>query len=114
MIRIELFFSGAEISGFRIQGHAQAAPHGEDMVCAGVSAVAQAALLGLDAFLPGGFGWEIKKDGFMECFLHKNLTAEEQKASGIILETMMRGLRSIQESYGEYVSVMDRRCAEDV
>ena len=40
--------------GFIIKGHAGFADHGEDIVCAGASAIAQSALLGLQDLLAIG------------------------------------------------------------
>jgi uncharacterized protein YsxB (DUF464 family) len=85
------------------------ASSGEDVVCAGVSAVAQTALLGLDAFLPGGFDWRMRADGRLECFLIKKLSDEGQKASAIILGTLKLGLESIENSYGKYIKIRNRR-----
>ena len=36
--------------GFIVEGHAEFAPHGQDIVCAGVSAIVQAAILGIEHY----------------------------------------------------------------
>jgi uncharacterized protein YsxB (DUF464 family) len=109
MIRADLYSSDEGLRGFRIQGHAGAASSGEDVVCAGVSAVAQTALLGLDAFLPGRFEWELRADGWIDCFLAARLSPEERKIAEIILRTLELGLKSIEDSYGEYVKIRNGR-----
>ncbi len=45
MIRITFTCQGSEIQGFSVEGHAGFAPEGEDIYCAGVSAIAQTTLL---------------------------------------------------------------------
>jgi uncharacterized protein YsxB (DUF464 family) len=109
MIRVDLYSSDEGLRGFRIQGHAGAAPAGEDVVCAGVSAVAQSALLGLDAFLPGGFDWDLRADGRIDCFLARALSPEEGRVAEIILGTLRLGLESMESSYGKYIKIMNRR-----
>jgi uncharacterized protein YsxB (DUF464 family) len=109
MIWVDLYVSEEGVYGFKIKGHAGMAPQGEDVVCAGVSAVAQTAILGLNAFLPGDFCWEIKEDGYMACFILEGASAERRKASRIILETLKLGLESMGESYGEYLRIRNRR-----
>ncbi|MDR1205006.1 MAG: ribosomal-processing cysteine protease Prp [Peptococcaceae bacterium] len=109
MIRVDLYSSDEGLRGFRIQGHAGAAPSGEDVVCAGVSAVAQTALLGLDAFLPGGFGWDLRADGWIDCFLVRELSPEEGRVSEIILGTLKLGLESIESNYRKYIKIKNGR-----
>ena len=48
MITIRLWrLADGSINGFAVNGHADYAPKGQDIICAAVSAVTQAALLGL-------------------------------------------------------------------
>ena len=52
MIEISVFLNQEDkISGFRVTGHSGTAPRGSDIVCAGVSSQAQAALLGIGEHL---------------------------------------------------------------
>ncbi len=48
---------GNKIKGFYLSGHADYGPKGQDIVCAGVSALAQGALLGLEEVI----GAKLKK-----------------------------------------------------
>jgi uncharacterized protein YsxB (DUF464 family) len=109
MIWVDLYSSNEGLRGFTIEGHAGMAPHGEDVVCAGVSAVAQTALLGLEAYLPGGFAWNLEADGRIRCFLVDRLSPEDRRVSEIILGTLRLGLEAIENSYGEYVKIREQR-----
>jgi len=52
MIRATFLESkSGELQGFIVEGHAGYAPAGEDIVCAGVSALVQTAVAGLKHFL---------------------------------------------------------------
>ena len=63
MIRITFTCQGSEIQGFSVEGHAGFAPEGEDIYCAGVSAIAQTTLLGLIKHLSREPVYEIKRAG---------------------------------------------------
>ncbi|TLM99480.1 ribosomal-processing cysteine protease Prp, partial [bacterium] len=47
MIVLSVDRKAGKITGFTLEGHARVAPHGEDLVCAAVSMMAQSVLLGL-------------------------------------------------------------------
>lgn len=49
MIKVKIFRnSTGKINGFKVTGHGvDMAPHGQDIVCAGVSALTQTAILGV-------------------------------------------------------------------
>jgi uncharacterized protein YsxB (DUF464 family) len=49
MIKIKIVRNSDQaMIGFSVTGHANTGPHGQDIVCAGVSALTQTAVLGLD------------------------------------------------------------------
>ncbi len=107
MIAITLVRDGnREIVEFWVTGHADyksketiALPG--DIVCAAVSAVAQTAVEGLKRYLPERI--YVKKGKGM---LHVEIMKEEAaKESSIILETMLLGLKRIEENYPECVRV---------
>jgi len=109
MITVEVFLDEKEfIQGFRVEGHSDFAPHGEDIVCSAVSALTQTAVLGLTKYLHLTPEVSIKP-GDMECFLPKQLAGEPFKLAQAILKTLVLGLMAIEESYGEYVVVQKRR-----
>lgn len=52
MIKIQIFLDGdGMISGYRVRGHSGTDDSGHDVVCAGVSALAQSAMLGIGRHL---------------------------------------------------------------
>jgi len=109
MICAEVYFTGTQIKGFIVSGHAGMAPKGEDLVCAAVSALAQTALLGLDAHIGPKFTWEIDEAGKVECFLAENLPENEKNQAQVVLRTLELGLQAIEESNGQYLKVSKRR-----
>ncbi len=81
-----------------ISGHAEYADYGKDIVCAGVSALAETAVLGLENVV-GIKPVVNKKPGCFTLKLPDDMTAEEFKKATIILETIFLGIQDIAESY---------------
>lgn len=98
-----------EYKGFVVEGHAQMAESGHDVVCAAVSALTQTALLGLDAYLTKKPKWEIDDKGYLACWLPDVLSADERCAAQIVIHTMELGLNSIENEYRKYLKVSKRR-----
>lgn len=109
MLKIEISYQDSSINGFTVKGHANYAPEGQDICCAGVSAITQTALIGLINHLEKKPHYKIDK-GNLEVFLADNLSSEEHEKAQIILSTMVAGLQSLEASYSEYVKVEIRRC----
>ena len=91
MIQIKIMRNSSQaIVGFSVNGHAGAAPRGYDIVCAGVSALTQAAVLGLERHLGRSFQLVIA-EGNLELELADNPDA----LTNAVLETMFIGLTEI-------------------
>ena len=98
------------LKGYTVKGHADMHGQGEyDLVCASVSALAQTALLGLDAYLSVSPHWEIDEDGHLECWLPEEITDAEREKAEVIVHTMELGVLSIQEAYEKALKVTRRR-----
>lgn len=103
MIKINVYRSGQAIAGFSVSGHANLAPHGQDIVCAGVSALTQAAVLGITNYL--------NKKANIEVLVGK-LGVELEEPDGLtnaILETMLLGLMEIAKLYPKSVRIIEHR-----
>ncbi|KAB2952327.1 ribosomal-processing cysteine protease Prp [Heliorestis acidaminivorans] len=112
MVKTVIFIDDAgTILGFETKGHAGSAPAGQDVVCAGVSALTFTAVNGLEHFL-GATATEVEapEPGELRCILKIPLNQNDSKVAQIILETMLLGLEQIQEAYPAYVKVQKRRC----
>ena len=98
MITVTVTRENGEPVGFKVQGHANMGEYGEDMVCAAVSAIVQTAILGITevCHIPAGVSIE---EGETVCILSKDAGADEIQRAGIVLNTMIAGLRSIRQSY---------------
>ncbi|MFS0612554.1 ribosomal-processing cysteine protease Prp [Lederbergia ruris] len=106
MIRIQVSRTvNGDISGFTMQGHAQFADKGEDIVCAGVSAVAFGSLNAVIALTPIEPDISIEEDGFLECQLPYPMEEEVKKQVQLLLEGMIVSLQTIEREYPEFVKI---------
>lgn len=93
------------IQSFTMDGHADFAEHGEDIVCAGASAVSFGAvnalmkLTGVDPIIDMGEG------GYLRCTIPKDIDADVQERVQLLLEGMVVSLQTIEQDYGEHIKV---------
>ncbi|WP_371368606.1 hypothetical protein SRRS_21190 [Sporomusa rhizae] len=105
MITVELTLDNNQaISGFYIQGHAQAGPHGQDIVCAGVSSLVQASIMGIERHLGRDINLTQNAKG-----LKMSLIGESDNLTNAILETMLLGLTEIAKRYPKSVRIIGHR-----
>lgn len=110
MIHIQVWRDQAgQVHQLKVKGHADYAPHGQDIVCAAVSAIAQTAVIGLtDQAGIDMDGCVIIKDGLVEITL-PDLLQQQRPAAYTILNTAALGLRSIQMAQPGFVHYQERR-----
>ena len=104
MTTVTVLYNGARIVGFRAKGHAGYAEHGEDIVCAAVSAITQTALIGLTETISCPCKVDIS-DGKLELMIEPSAEAETREKAELILGVMLSGLRSIESQYDNYLKV---------
>lgn len=98
MITVTVTRENGNPVGFHVSGHANMGEYGEDLVCAAVSAIVQTAILGITevCHIPAGVSIE---EGETTCILSKDATEDAIQRAGIVMDTMIAGLGSIQASY---------------
>ena len=102
MIEIEIYEEkDGRISAFSVHGHSGLAPKGQDIVCAGVSTLAQTALLGLGRHLHRDIDFHIDPSGD----LRMKLREAPDDFTETILRTMRMGIGEIEKSYPDAVRI---------
>jgi len=105
MIKIEIVRNTNQaMVGFSVTGHANTAPHGRDIVCAGISALTQTAVLGLERQLRKKIHIKIA-DGHLTMSLLDN----PDPLTDAILETMLIGLTEIGKINPKSVRILESR-----
>lgn len=105
MIRIECQRESGKIISLTVKGHANSAPHGEDLVCSAVSAVTFG---GLNA-LENASAFTIKSDeekGLLSVEANSGVSTHDYQ----VLDTIMIQLKSIEESASEYIKIVEKGC----
>ncbi len=96
-----------KIAEIEIEGHAGYAPSGQDLVCAGISAVT----IGMANAIHQLFGVDpvrrMGKSGFLHFHLPEGITADVEGKIHLLLEAMLLSLRSLEDSYGKYIRVIE-------
>jgi uncharacterized protein YsxB (DUF464 family) len=99
MIKVKISHaSNDQVNFLEVRGHANQAPHGEDIVCAGVSALLTAGFNNLRNHKD----YELKLDEGYALF---KAEAELDAHDEAVIETIICGLNSIRESYPKFIEV---------
>ena len=103
MIRSQFnLYSNQRITSFKMTGHAESGPYGQDIVCAAVSALSISTVNGLEQVVHTKPHLKQDNDngGFLEV-TGLDLGHDSQ----ILLKTFLNGLCDIQESYPQNIEV---------
>ncbi|TLS39250.1 ribosomal-processing cysteine protease Prp [Pseudalkalibacillus caeni] len=95
-----------QVEAFSLSGHADAGPHGHDIVCAGVSAVSFGAVNAIESLCGVQLEVEMEQDGgFLRCGVPGGLDPETEEKVQLLLEGMLVSIQSIAEEYGKYIKI---------
>ncbi|UCZ52080.1 ribosomal-processing cysteine protease Prp [Bacillus shivajii] len=94
------------IHTFTMDGHADAAPHGQDLVCAGASAISFGSINAIAAICDVRLDVSMEDDGgFLRCRVPENLDSDTYEKVQILLEGMFYSLKTMEEQYGQYIRI---------
>ena len=99
--------SQGNISCFQVKGHSGFDEAGQDIVCSAVSAIVQTAIMGLTDIV-GIKPLYHQKNGLANFKIPLDIPNEKMEKVGIVLETMLLGLKSIELGYDEYITIRER------
>lgn len=93
------------VKSFTLSGHALFAKRGNDIVCAGASAVSFGAVNSIIALTGVKPEIEQESDGFLRCIFPDNLSEETDEKVQLLLEGMIVSLQTIERDYGKYIKI---------
>lgn len=106
MINVEVLKDKELIKTITVNGHADYAENGQDIVCAGVSAVVIGGINAID---------ELDEDVVFDVSMNEDITGhityrsiESTKKEQIILNTIIISLKTIESSYQKFVKIKTR------
>ncbi|WAA11578.1 ribosomal-processing cysteine protease Prp [Fervidibacillus halotolerans] len=95
-----------DFASFTVEGHANFAEKGSDIVCAGVSAVTFGAVNAVEALTgtllnitQGGDG------GYLHCEVPKSLPKQTEEKVQLLLKGMLVALQTIERNYSDYIQI---------
>ncbi|HLU22016.1 MAG TPA: ribosomal-processing cysteine protease Prp [Bacillaceae bacterium] len=106
MIQIEINKRpDGKITSFTMDGHANFADKGQDIVCAGASAVAFGSVNAIIALT--GIEPEIEQadSGFLKCTFPHKLSDEVSKQLQLLLDSMVISLQTIERDYSDFINI---------
>lgn len=104
MIRCDFFTKNNLIVGYIIDGHAEYAEHGQDIICSAVSVLAQSIANGISEVIKIKSIIEVE-DGLLSLSLRRN-SIEEIKQCQVLLETLMINIRDLENTYSDFIKVV--------
>lgn len=87
---------------FHSEGHSGYAEAGKDIVCAGISAILQTAILGIQAYQADHSSYCIE-EGYLECRLEEHPETETEREVQSIISTAALGCLNIAVQFPELV-----------
>ncbi|MFK2824519.1 ribosomal-processing cysteine protease Prp [Bacillus sp. B190/17] len=97
------------ITSFTMDGHAEFAEHGKDLVCAGVTAVSFGALNAILSLTDAELSIEQGEEGgFLKCLVPEDLPAGTDEKVQLLLEGMIVSLQMIEREYSKYIQITFR------
>ena len=98
MIKVLIKNEGNKFFSLEVKGHANSAPHGEDLVCAGVSAILTGGFNSLEK--PEYFTIELK-EGYAYLEKKNDISQHDE----VVIKTIITSLETVKESYGKFIQI---------
>ncbi|WP_062355491.1 ribosomal-processing cysteine protease Prp [Bacillus kwashiorkori] len=107
MIKVTIYETETDtIRGFTVEGHANFAKRGSDIVCAGVSAVTFGMLNAIEAI--AGLTLEVEQGGeggYLHWMVPNQLQGETFAKVQLLLQGMLVSLQTIERDYSDYIKI---------
>lgn len=106
MITVTIYRNkSGSIQSFVMEGHALFAEHGQDIVCAGASAVSFGTINAIHELTGVTPEIEQGEDGFLQCTIPEELPESVHEKIQTLLEGMVVSLQTIEEQYGDHMKL---------
>ncbi len=107
MINVTIRMSRGRIAGFTYDGHAAYAEHGQDIVCAAVTAQLMMAYNGLETVMGIPLDLDMDPDGGYFSFGIKDPSEAVLAKAQVIMETLKLGLYGILQQHEENITLIE-------
>jgi uncharacterized protein len=114
MVRVSIFRNhDHDILSFTMEGHADFAPNGQDLVCAAASAVSFGTINAIEKLC--GYEPEVtthQDGGFLKFKVPDGVKASSFQKTQWLLEGMIVSLSTIEEGYSDYIKLTEHEGGE--
>ncbi|WP_018661003.1 ribosomal-processing cysteine protease Prp [Heyndrickxia acidiproducens] len=104
-VHIEKRAADGKILAFKMKGHADFAEYGEDIVCAGASAVSFGTVNAIMALANVEPVIKQSESGLLECRIPEGISKEADEKVQTLLEGMVVSLQTIERDYGKHIKI---------
>ncbi|MBS4173691.1 ribosomal-processing cysteine protease Prp [Bacillus sp. FJAT-49736] len=109
MIHVQIMqTSDGNISSFKMKGHADFAEKGQDIVCAGASAVSFGSINAIMELTGVKPDIQQSNGGYLECTIPDALPNDIAEKVQLLLHGMVISLQTIERDYGKYIKITFR------
>ncbi len=106
MTKVTVKKNGDDIYFLELDGHTGYGVEGEDIVCAGLSCLAQTAVLGIFKIAQINATFKVDETkGYLLLEIPKDISAEEREKCNIILQTALLGIADLREGYSDFIEL---------
>ena len=106
MTKIVFHKQGEDFVRIESQGHTGYADHGEDIVCAAISALLQGAALGVLKVAGVKAQYRVNEQkGSLRLEIPQGIAPDARHDCNVILETLLVSVKDLAEGYSEYIEV---------
>ncbi len=104
MTSVTLYTLSGEFCGFISEGHSGYADLGNDIVCAGISALTATCINSLES-VAGIVPRVVQrpKDAYLQALLPEGLSPEQRHDAQVILKSLRQGIGDLTEQYPKFV-----------
>ncbi|MDH4127389.1 MAG: ribosomal-processing cysteine protease Prp [Spirochaetota bacterium] len=105
MIRLTIEDNGTTFSSFIVEGHSTVGKKGNDILCAGVSALTQAIVISIKTILKLNVMLE-KRDGYIYCEIPSSMEKQEKEGIDLLVMTLISGFQDLKNQYPKEIDIV--------
>ncbi len=110
MIQVTIDYANDTIGQFTVEGHADSAPYGQDLVCAAVTSVTAGTVNAIEKMTNTVPDVKLGEEGgFLQYFVPKNADETAMKTIQLLLEAMIISLETIAEENNQYIKMIYKK-----
>lgn len=108
MTEVKMLTKGQYFVGFEITGHAGYAPAGNDIVCAAISTISQATIIGINEVI-GAMASITEDEAYLRLEVNESLCEIQ-----VLLKTMYLVLSDVAKQYEKHIKLCTKEINNDI